>query len=178
MAKLSDRQKTNIIAKFKTGTYTNIQLAKTYKVNEKTIRNITDGISKDNSDIVEAGVLLEKAKKSEKSPIEIKEINNAIEYRLKNEFSEDNKRVRVYDTSFQILENINGILKRGTIEERISVGDGIQKFEERKLNAVDAEKLASAVDKISITTKVNERHSKGIEVNNTNAMQVIEVEIE
>lgn len=40
MAKLSDRQKNNIIAKFKTGTYTNIQLAKAYKVSEKTIRNI------------------------------------------------------------------------------------------------------------------------------------------
>lgn len=169
MAKLSDRQKNNIIAKFKTGTYTNIQLAKLYKVDEKTIRNITAGISKDNADIVEAGVLLEKAKKSEKTPIEISEINKAIEYRLKQEFTEDNKRVRVYDTSFKILDAIDGILKKGKVEEKVSVGDGVQQFEERYLNASDTEKLANAVDKISVTTNVNQRHSNSqVTVNNSN----------
>lgn len=172
MAKLSDRQKNNIIAKFKTGTYTNIQLAKLYKVDEKTIRNITAGISKDNADIVEAGVLLEKAKKSEKTPIEISEINKAIEYRLKQEFTEDNKRVRIYDTSFKILDAIDGILKKGKVEEKVSVGDGVQQFEERYLNASDTEKLANAVDKISVTTNVNQRHSNSqINVNTQNNIQ-------
>ncbi|MFX4154247.1 hypothetical protein ACOL23_04810 [Aliarcobacter butzleri] len=172
MAKLSDRQKNNIIAKFKTGTYTNIQLAKLYKVDEKTIRNITAGLSKDNADIVEAGVLLEKAKKSEKNPIEISEINKAIEYRLKQEFTEDNKRVRIYDTSFKILDTIDGILKKGKVEEKVSVGDGVQQFEERYLNANDAEKLANAVDKLSITTNVNQRHSSTqINLNNQNNIQ-------
>lgn len=172
MAKLSDRQKNNIIAKFKTGTYTNIQLAKTYKVDEKTIRNITDGISKDNADIVEAGVILEKFKKSEKSPIEISEINKAIEYRLTKEFSEDNKKVKIYDTSFKILDLVNSILKKGTVEDKISVGDGIQKFEDRRLNANDAEKLANTVDKISVTTNVNPRHANtNIKVDNNNLQQ-------
>lgn len=177
MAKLSDRQKNNIIAKYKTGTYTNIQLAKAYKVSEKTIRNITDGITKEHTDIVEAGVILEKAKKSEKSPIEITEINRAIEYRLKNEYKEDKKRVRIYDTSFKILNTIDGILKKGTIEEKISIGDGVQQFEKRAINAIDAEKLANAVDKLSITTNVNDRHSKSsVEVNNTNQNLTLEIE--
>ncbi|WP_323586027.1 hypothetical protein [Aliarcobacter butzleri] len=172
MAKLSDRQKNNIIAKFKTGTYTNIQLAKLYKVDERTIRNITAGLSKDNADIVEAGVLLEKAKKSEKTPIEISEINKAIEYRLKQEFTEDNKRVRIYDTSFKILDTIDRILKKGKVEEKVSVGDGVQQFEERYLNANDTEKLANAVDKLSITTNVNQRHSNSqINVNTQNNIQ-------
>ena len=71
MAKLSDRQKNNIIAKWKTGQYTKIALAKTYKVDEKTIRKITENIEPKNADFVEATLMLEKAKKSELSPIEI-----------------------------------------------------------------------------------------------------------
>lgn len=172
MAKLSDRQKNNIIAKFKTGTYTNIQLAKLYKVDEKTIRNITAGLSKDNADIVEAGVLLEKVKKSELSPIEITEIDKAVKYRLEKEFSGDNKRVRIYDTSFKILDVIDGILKKGKVEEKVSVGNGVQQFKERYLNANDTEKLANAVDKLSITTNVNQRHSNSqINVNTQNNIQ-------
>ena len=173
MAKLSERQKNNIIAKFKTGTYTNIQLAKLYKVHEKTIRNITDGIGKDNADIVEAGVLFEMAKKSEKSPIEVKEIDNAIKYRLEQEFSDNKKRIRVYETSFKILDSIDGILKRGSVEEKISIGDGIQRFEDRSLNADDALKMANAVDKLSVTTNVNDRHATSkVEVNQNQATQL------
>lgn len=172
MAKLTDRQKNNIIAKWKTGVYTQRDLAKTYKVDVAIINRIVKEIDKENADLVEAGVLFQNAKKSTKSQQEIVEIDRAIEYRLKNEFREDNKRIKIYDTSFEILNTINGILKRGTIEEKISIGDGIQRFEERVINAVDAEKLANAVDKLSITTNVNERHAKSqVEVNNNNAIQ-------
>lgn len=174
MAKLSDRQKNNIIAKWKTGQYTKSALAKTYKVDEKTIRNITENIEPKNADFVEATLMLEKAKKSELSPIEIAEIAKAVKYRLEKEFSEDNKRVRIYDTSFKILDAIDGILKKGKVEEKVSVGDGVQQFEERYINANDTEKLANAVDKLSITTNVNQRHSNSqININNenTNAQQ-------
>lgn len=172
MAKISDRQKNNIIAKWKTGQYTKSALAKTYKVDEKTIRNITENIEPKNADFVEATLILEKAKKSELSPIEIVEIDKAVKYRLEKEFSEDNKRVRIYDTSFKILNAIDGILKKGKVEEKVSIGDGVQKFEERYLNANDTEKLANAVDKISVTTNVNQRHSNSqINVNTQNNIQ-------
>ncbi|MCT7528802.1 hypothetical protein N5T79_06550 [Aliarcobacter cryaerophilus] len=174
MAKLSDRQKNNIIAKWKTGQYTKIALAKTYKVDEKTIRKITENIEPKNADFVEATLMLEKAKKSELSPIEITEIDKAVKYRLEKEFSDDNKKVRIYDTSFKILNAIDEILKKGKVEEKVSVGDGVQQFEERHLNANDTEKLANAVDKLSITTNVNQRHSTSqININNenTNAQQ-------
>ncbi|MFY4742576.1 hypothetical protein ACOTVT_03645 [Aliarcobacter butzleri] len=172
MAKLSDRQKNNIIAKWKTGQYTKSALAKTYKVDEKTIRNITENIEPKNADFVEATLMLEKVKKSELSPIEITEIDKAVKYRLEKEFSEDNKRVRIYDTSFKILDAIDGILKKGKVEEKVSVGDGVQQFEERYINANDTEKLANAVDKLSITTNVNQRHSNSqVNIQNTNAQQ-------
>ncbi|WP_034255379.1 hypothetical protein [Aliarcobacter lanthieri] len=172
MAKLSDRQKNNIIAKWKTGQYTKSALAKTYKVDEKTIRNITENIEPKNADFVEATLMLEKVKKSELSPIEITEIDKAVKYRLEKEFSEDNKRVRIYDTSFKILDAIDGILKKGKVEEKVSVGDGVQQFEERYINANDTEKLANAVDKLSITTNVNQRHSSSqVNIQNTNAQQ-------
>lgn len=159
MAKLTDRQKNNLIAKFKTGTYTNIELAKKYKISESMVRKITKGINKENSHIVEAGVVLENAKKCEKSAIEIKEIDNAIKYRLEKEYSDDNKRLRVYDASFKILDKVNDILEKGKVPEKVNKGDGIQQIEEREINASDAEKLANAVDKISVTTNVNQRHS-------------------
>ena len=174
MAKLSDRQKNNIIAKWKTGVYTQRDLAKTYKVDVAIINRIVKEIEKENAELVEAGVLFMNAKKSTKSQQEIAEIDKAIEYRLKQEFTEDNKRVRIYDTSFKILDAIDGILKKGKVEEKVSVGDGVQQFEERYLNANDTEKLANAVDKLSITTNVNQRHSNSqININNenTNATQ-------
>ncbi len=62
--------------------------------------------------------------------------------------------------------------------EKINIGDGIQNFEEVGLGSSDYKNIQDTLDKASITLGVNERHSKGVEVNNTNAMQVIEVEIE
>lgn len=172
MAKLSDRQKNNIIAKWKTGVYTQRDLAKTYKVDVAIINRIVKEIEKENAELVEAGVLFMNAKKSTKSQQEIAEIDRAIEYRLKQEFSDDNKKVRIYDTSFKILNAIDEILKKGKVEEKVSIGDGVQQFEERHLNANDTEKLANAVDKLSITTNVNQRHSSNqINVNTQNNIQ-------
>jgi len=172
MAKLTDRQKVNLIAKWKTGQYEKVQLAKTYKVSESYVRKVIGKIEPLNSDIVEASLILEKAKKCDNSAIEVNEINKAVEYRLKKEYADDKKRVRVYDTSFEILDTINGILKKGTIEEKINKGDGLQQFEPRELNADDALKMANAVDKISQTTNVNERHAKSsVEVNTQNNQQ-------
>lgn len=170
--KLTDRQKVNLIAKWKTGQYTKVQLAKAYKVSESYVRKTIGEIKPENADIVEAAIILEKAKKCDKSAIEVTAINQAVAYRLKKEYSEDNKKVRVYDTSFKILDTIDGILKKGTIEEKVSKGDGIQQFEPRDINADDAVKLATAVDKISVTTNVNQRHGNSqVNIDNTNAQQ-------
>ena len=72
MAKLKDRQRKNIKAKWNTGQYTKTQLAKTYKVDEKVIRNLVGKENPKNADIVEASVMLEGDKKALKNPIEVR----------------------------------------------------------------------------------------------------------
>jgi len=59
VAKLTDRQKNNILAKWNTGSYTKTQLAKTYKVSEKIIRNLVGNTKtkKGNIYIIQAGNL-------------------------------------------------------------------------------------------------------------------------
>ena len=86
MAKLSQVQKNNIIAKWSTGQYTKVQIAKAYKVTEKVIRELVGKEPPSNADIVEAGVFFEKAKKSDKSTSEINAIEQAIKYRLELEY--------------------------------------------------------------------------------------------
>lgn len=167
MAKITERQKSNIIAKWNTGQYTKTQLGKLYKTSEANIRKMCENKEPENAHIVEAQLYLENVKKCEKSAIEVNEINKAVEYRLKKVYSTDNKTVKVYDTSFKILDKINSILEGGKVTEKINKGDGIQQFEPRELNADDALKLSSAVDKISLTTNVNTRFSTAIQLNNS-----------
>ena len=172
MAKLTDRQKINLIAKWNTGEYDKKQLAKLYKISDVMVGKIVGKEKPKHSDIVEASVLVEKAKKFDKSSTEVLAINQAVEYRLKNDYKDDSKRVRVYDTSFEILDTINGILKKGTIQEKVNVGDGMQQFEPRDINADDALKMANAVDKISQTTNVNSNRAVNeVTVNTQNNMQ-------
>ena len=46
MAKITERQKSNIIAKWNTGEYTKVELAKYYKVSESAIRKVISGETK------------------------------------------------------------------------------------------------------------------------------------
>ena len=64
MAKLTDRQKVNIQSKWDTGNYTKSELAKQYRVDEKTIRKIVGTDDPKNVDIVKAQTELEFLKKS------------------------------------------------------------------------------------------------------------------
>jgi len=175
MAKITDRQKSNIIAKWKTGQYTKTSLAKLYKVDEKTIRNITDGIDTSNSDIVEASLIIEKAKKSDLSPNEIVEVNRAVEYRLKKEFSEDNKRVKVYDLAYKLVDVVEDILKTKKVKEKINVGIGVQEFQERDLNTSDVKNISDTISQIGKTLSVVD--NKETVINNANVQENKNLEI-
>ena len=72
------------------------------------------------------------------------------------------------------------ILKDGYVEDKINIGDGMQKFEQRKINTSDTLNIINGTDKASITLGVNERFSSSQTlINNTNAnQQVNDIKIE
>ena len=169
MAKLTDRKRNNIVAKWKTGVYTQRELAKTYNVDVATINKIVKEIPKENADLVEAGVVFENAKKSTKSQQEISEINKAIEYRLKKEFSEDNKRVKVYDLSYKLIDVVEDLLKNKKVKEKINVGIGVQEFRERELNTSDVKNISDTISQIGKTLSVVD--NKETVINNANLQE-------
>lgn len=172
MAKLSDRQKSNIRAKFKTGQYGKADLAKSYKVDEKTIRNICKGIEPDNAHIVEAQLIIEREKKSGKSPAEVTAIDQAVKYRLEQEFNDDNNRVRVYDVTSKILDKVANIIESGHVvkleKETTLEGLTVRKEIKHPLKPSDLGSVMNTVDKASITLNVNPRHAPKAEINNNN----------
>lgn len=186
MAKLSDRQKNNIIAKWNTGEYTKTQLAKTYKVSEKTIRDIVGKKEPTNTHIVEAQILLEKIKNSEKTPSEIAAIDQAVKHRLEKEFHIDNKRVKIYSITDKILEKVSEMLESGTkqIVAKVKEFDGKASSESLDTVSVDLDpsdlkSMQETVDKASITNNTNARHAPKTEINNNqqnNNQKVIKVE--
>jgi hypothetical protein len=185
MAKLSDTKRANILAKWNTGQYTKTAIAKQYKVTEKVIREIVGKEKPTNTDFVEAQLSLEKLKKSEKSPNEIKAIDQAVEYRLKKEFSDDNKRIKIYDTADKILDRLNESLEKNTkqivmkVKEYSPDGGTSESLDtvNVELNTTDYKNMADAVDKISVTQNVNDRHAPKGDVN-VQANQVNETIIE
>jgi len=175
MAKLSDRQKNNIIAKWNTGEYTKIQLAKAYKVNEKTIRDIVGKKEPMNAHIVEASVLVEKAKNSDKSPSEIQAIEQAVKYRLEKEFNADSNKIKIYDVTKDIIDGVSKLIKGGKAQKvvRKGLGLGISSAVpiDYDLQVEHYAKAMDTIDKASVTLKVSERHAPRTEINNNNAQQ-------
>jgi len=180
MAKLSDRQKNNIIAKWNTGQYSKLQLAKTYKVSDVMIGKIVGKEQPSNAHIVEASLIIEKVKKFEKSSSDVQAIEQAVKYRLKNVYADDKKRVKVYDLTDGILDKVQGMLDKGTkqIVAKVKQFDG--KASSESLDVVDVlldpsdlKNMQETVDKASITNNTNARHAPKQDINLTNAQQNI-----
>ncbi len=184
MAKLSDRQKEELqllsIELDDDGKkkYTQQNLADKFGISKGMVnRYIKEKVNKVNKIISdEVRVIgefenIQKEKSKHLTKSEQIEVNKQIKSKLYYQG-------RVFNTIETALNLFDDILEDGHVEDKINIGDGMQKFEKRKLNTSDGLNIITGVDKASITLGVNERHSKGVEVNNTNAMQVIEVEIE
>ena len=173
MAKLTDRQRVNIIAKWNTGQYTKTALAKTYKVTEKVIRELVGKDEPTNSHIVEAQLLIESVKKSEKSPIEIQAINQAVQYRLKEQYADDNKRVKIYDLTDKVLNLLDRKMDKGTkqivmkVKEFSKDGGSSESLEviDVELDTSDLKNIQDTIDKASVTNNTNDRHAKNGDVN-------------
>lgn len=119
---------------------------------------------KENSKIIQQkSTLVEKMAKL--SDFEITILCDVVE-------EETNLKTLVTSTSQLALIRTNQLLTKNETYEKINVGDGVQMMQPRELNASDLKNIADTVDKISVTTKVNDRHAKSsVEVNNINAQQ-------
>ena len=187
MAKLTDRQKSNIKAKWDTGQYTKTALAKTYKVSDVMIGKIVGFEEPKNSHIVEAQMLLEEVKKFDKSSIEIQAINQAVEYRLKEKYADDKKRVKIYDLTDTVLDKVEEILKKGKkqivmkVKEYNPDGGNSESLDvvDVELDTSDLKNLQDTIDKASITNNVNQRHSnQNINVQTNTAVQTNNITVE
>jgi hypothetical protein len=173
MAKLTSIQRNNIVAKWNTGQYTKTALAKTYKVTEKVIRALVGKEEPTNSHIVEAQLLIEGVKKSEKSPIEIQAINQAVQHRLKEQYSDDNKRIKIYDLTDKVLELLDNKMEKGTkqivmkVKEYSKDGGSIESLSviDVELDTTDFKNIQDTIDKASVTNNTNDRHAKSGDVN-------------
>lgn len=153
MAKLTDRQKNNILAKWHTGQYTKTELAKMYKVDETTIRRITDKQEPKSADLVEAGAKLEILKKADKTPIETIEINKAIKKR---------------ESELSIADEIESVALDGTL---LNVKSIRRKIEAEELeNMREHRDAQETLDKALVTAGKAPRHANTT-INNTNATQ-------
>ena len=166
MAKLSDRQKNNILAKWNTGTFTKVSLAKQYKVSEKIVRNIIDGQSPKHGDIVTKQVSLNERKKSELRPIEFQAVNSAVLHIEKN-------RKHINDLTKLVTKGLKKLVKKGKAQKVVTVGQGMgmssPEIVEHDLQAKDYKDIQDTIDKASVTLGVNERFStQKVEVNNQN----------
>ena len=168
---LSTRKKNMIIADWKTGDFKSYySIAKKYKINEKTAKKICEKIPHSNASIVEVCAVAESAKKSVKNPVELNAVENAVKERLK-----------VDEISNLLLDKMKSHIVNGKAQKVVTEGSGNgisnATVVEYDLQADDYKKLADAVDKVSVTTRVNERFSQSqvnIQNNNQNNQQNLE----
>ena len=134
MAKLTARQKENILAKWNTGFYTKTELARKYKVNEKTIRNIIGNKPPKHKELTEINMMIEATKKAEISPIERQAIDRATEEKIKtleldNELILNNRKIakllqkRIVENKDNIsLKNVKQVSSTILDIEKIATG--------------------------------------------------------
>lgn len=174
MAKLTDRQRNNILAKWHTGQFTKMELAKAYKVDHKTIRDVIGKEQPQNADVVEAGILLEVAKNSHKTPIQIQTINNAIKAGYDRLSKADEYKKKVDDIQLDLLDGIRTLLDKGTISRPMKLKNGdfdVIEQVEHDFTPNDYKTLINAVDDAAKTIGAVDRHPPKSDVNLTNAVQ-------
>ena len=163
MAKLSDYDKKLLIADYHTNKYSQRELAKKYDTSIGTVNNLTKEITPQNEHLVNAQVAIISAKAI--LPVEhLNAILNTAQDEIYNKGLVTNASQLNLIRTTQYLANNKKL-------EKISVGDGIQQFEEVGLGADDFKQCQEAIDKASITLKVNERHAPKTDIALTNAQQ-------
>lgn len=161
MARLTDKQREDIINQFHLG-ISQYQLAKDFDVSPATVNKLVKGLTPKLKEKVNEAVAIKSALFGESE-----RLVNAFESKV-NEICRF--RGIIQNLTEKALKKADDILESGTVEEKINIGDGMQKFEQRTLNTNDIKNIVELSDKASITLGVNPRGGS-VEVNNANIIQ-------
>ncbi len=165
MAKLTDKDELNLIADWKTGRYSQRDLADKYVCSKGKVSQLTQGIEKSkNGQLVDAQVSLLSAK-AHLSDEEMTAIMTTAQNEVFNNGLISNA------TQLNLVQMTKHLSENKKLE-KVSVGNGVQNLEEVGLGSNDYLNIQNAIDKAAITLRVADRHAPKTEINNTNANQV------
>lgn len=161
MARLTEQKKKDILNKFHLGWSQN-KLAKEFEVSPATINRMCKGLEPKLVNEVNSQIAINSSL-AEESECQV----NAFD-------KEVNTRMRRMGLVFGVLENAlkknSEILKDGTVEEKINIGDGMQNFQARKLNPKETKELIDGTVSVGKAFGVIEDKANTT-INNTNANQ-------
>lgn len=163
MAKLSEYEKTLLIADYHTNKYSQRKLAEKYNVSIGTVNNLTKEVIPQNEHLVNAQMSIISAK----AILPIEQMNAILNTAQEEMY---NKNLVTNATQLNLVRTMEYLSQNKKLEKR-GVGDGVQVFEEVGLGADDFKQCQDTIDKASITLKVNERHAPKQDINLTNAQQ-------
>lgn len=165
MAKLTQKDELNLVADWKTGRYSQRDLASKYNCSKGKVSQLTDGVEKGKNDqVVNSQITILTAK-----AILSDEEMTAIMTAAQNEVF--NKNLITNATQLNLVRTMEYLSKNQKLE-KINVGDGVQNFEPVGLGADDFKYCQDTIDKASITLGINPRHANtNIKVDNNNLQQ-------
>lgn len=158
MAKLTDKDELNLIADWKTGRYSQRDLADKYVCSKGKVSQLTQGIEKSkNGQLVDAQVSLLSAK-AHLSDEEMTAIMTTAQNEVFNNGLISNA------TQLNLVQMTKHLSENKKLE-KVGVGNGVQNLEEVGLGSNDYLNIQNAIDKAAITLKVADRHAKSGDVN-------------
>lgn len=165
MAKLTVKDEAKLIADWKTGRFSQRDLASKYNCSKGKVSQLTNGIEKNqNGHLVDAQIAILSAK-SLLSDEEMTAITNTAQ-------NEAFSKGLIYNATQMNLIRTMEYLNKNQKLEKINVGDGVQNFEPVGLGADDFKQCQDTIDKASLTLGINQRHSsQNISVNTQTNVQ-------
>lgn len=162
MAKVTEALREKILADFHTGKFSQRELVKKYSLSLGTINKITKGLTPQNEHLVEAEISILSAKEI-LSETEMTAIMTAAKDEAFN-------RGLVFNATQKVIKRATKMLDENKKMDRVSVGDGIQRFEPTELTPLDLKNLQEAILKGGETLGVVAK-TPTTQINNTNAQQ-------
>lgn len=152
-----------IVNEFRTGKFSQRDLAKRHGVSVGLVNKLTKGNDKAFNEVVNAQMTINTATLllSESEMNAIVNVANELTF---------NTSLITNATQMNLVRMTQHLAKNQRME-KVGAGDGVQRFEPVELGSADYKNLQDAIDKAAITLKVADRHAPKVEVNNTNAQQ-------